>query len=62
MPLSDIFRRASTYITGCDHDIDKSLHYDNNEVLFCKNNVCVHPPAMARNENDILHNPGTFCI
>ncbi|CAG9767240.1 unnamed protein product [Ceutorhynchus assimilis] len=63
MPLTDIFRRASTYIMGLEEGTnEKWSNYDNNEVLFCKNNVCVHPPAMMRHENDILHNPGYLTV
>ncbi|XP_050298950.1 TBC1 domain family member 16 [Anthonomus grandis grandis] len=62
MPLSNIFRRASTYILGYEEEIEKPLNYDNNEVLFCKNNVCVHPPAMVRHESDVLHNPGYLTV
>lgn len=58
MPLTDMIRRASTYILGYEEETGKTTNYENNEVLFCKNNVCVHPPAMVRHENDILHNPG----
>jgi hypothetical protein len=36
--------------------------YEDNEVLFCKNNVCVHPPAMVRQDTDILHHPGYLTI
>ncbi|KAH1025215.1 TBC1 domain family member 16 [Dendroctonus ponderosae] len=62
MPLTDILRRASTYILGYEEAAEKMMKYDNNEVLFCKNNVCVHPPAMVRHENDILHNPGYLTV
>lgn len=62
MPLSNIFRRASIYILGSDEETDKGLQYEDNEVLFCKNNVCVHPPATARQESDVLHHPGYLTI
>lgn len=62
MPLTDIFRRASTYILGSEKDVNKDMYYDDNEVLFCKNNICVHPPALARKCNDILHHPGYLTI
>ncbi|XP_060521320.1 TBC1 domain family member 16 [Cylas formicarius] len=61
MPLSNIIRRASTYILGYEESSEKT-GYENNEVLFCKNNICVHPPAMMRHENDILHNPGYLTV
>ncbi|KAK5640793.1 hypothetical protein RI129_009340 [Pyrocoelia pectoralis] len=64
MPLVDFIRRASSYILGAEdeHFNEKMAHYENNEVLFCKNNVCVHPPAMIRQETDILHHPGYLTI
>uniref|UniRef100_A0A6P7GUC7 TBC1 domain family member 16 n=1 Tax=Diabrotica virgifera virgifera TaxID=50390 RepID=A0A6P7GUC7_DIAVI len=61
MPLTDIIRRASTYILGPEEDTLKTPEYEDNEILFCKNNICVHPPATARHDND-LHNPGYLTI
>lgn len=60
MPLGDIFKRASTLILGYENE--KLSQYEDNEVLFCKNNVCVHPPAMVRQDTDILHHPGYLTI
>lgn len=60
--MTDIFRRASTYILGYEDGTEKELNYEENEVLFCKNNVCVHPPAVIRQETDILHNPGYLTV
>ncbi|XP_076249880.1 TBC1 domain family member 16 [Rhynchophorus ferrugineus] len=62
MPLTDILRRASTYILGYDDETGRNFKYEENEVLFCKNNVCVHPPAVVRHETDILHNPGYLTV
>lgn len=62
MPLGDIFRRASTLILGYEPDNATLCQYEDNEVLFCKNNVCVHPPAVARQDTDILHHPGYLTI
>lgn len=62
MPLGDIFKRASTYIFGYENNNDKFMHFEDNEILFCKNNVCVHPPAMVRQDTDILHHPGYLTI
>lgn len=62
MPFGDIFKRASTYILGYENDNEKFGQYEDNEVLFCKNNVCVHPPAMVRQDTDILHHPGYLTI
>ncbi|CAH0564454.1 unnamed protein product [Brassicogethes aeneus] len=62
MPFTDIFRRASTYILRTEEEMLKEEPYEDNEILFCKNNVCVHPPATARQDTDILHNPGYLTI
>lgn len=63
MPIVNIIKRASSYILGTD-DVEDSddLIYEDNEVLFCKNNICVHPPAFARQESDILHYPGYLTV
>lgn len=65
MPLSNIFRRASLYILGGEYDEENeklTTQYADNEVLFCKNNVCVHPPTVIRQDFDILHHPGYLTI
>lgn len=62
MPLTDLIRRASSFILGVEKDVTKDMYYDNNEVLFCKNNVCVHPPALTRKDNEVLHHPGYLTI
>lgn len=63
MPIVNIIRRASNYILGSEElqEKDDSL-FEDNEVLFCKNNVCVHPPALVRQESDILHYPGYLTV
>lgn len=60
MPLSDIIRKASTFILRTEEAT--RYEYEDNEVLFCKNNVCVHPPAMVRQDTDVLHHPGYLTI
>lgn len=63
MPIVNIIKRASNYILGTDEFDEKAeLIYEDNEVLFCKNNICVHPPAFARQESDILHYPGYLTV
>lgn len=64
MPIVNILKRASSYIMGSDEDGEESneLVYEDNEVLFCKNNICVHPPAVIRQESDILHYPGYLTV
>ncbi|KAH8328533.1 hypothetical protein KR067_010558 [Drosophila pandora] len=59
MPIGSIIKKASSFILGDDRlDRKIDISYEDNEILFCKNNVCIHPPTIARNESDILHNPG----
>lgn len=63
MPIVNIIRRASNYILGSEELQDKTESiFEDNEVLFCKNNVCVHPPALVRQESDILHYPGYLTV
>lgn len=65
MPISTIIKKASSYILGYGDIISEESsqkQYEDNEILFCKNNVCVHPPAMARQEYDIIHHPGYLTI
>lgn len=63
MSIVNILKRASTYILGSDeYDNKNDLLYEDNETLFCKNNVCVHPPAIVRQESDILHYPGYLTV
>lgn len=39
------------------------FNYEDNEILFCKNNICVHPPTLVREESDVQHYSGylTLC-
>lgn len=66
MPLSTILRRASFYILGGEIEEEEetklTTQYSDNEILFCKNNVCVHPPTVMRQDFDILHHPGYLTI
>ncbi|XP_044760704.1 TBC1 domain family member 16 isoform X2 [Coccinella septempunctata] len=62
MPLGDFLRRASTYILGLEEEKTFSHHYEDNEILFCKNNVCVHPPSMVRRDPDLLHHAGYLTV
>lgn len=65
MPIVSILKRATSYILGNNEDGEAGddLVYEDNEILFCKNNVCVHPPAVVREESDVLHYSGylTLC-
>lgn len=63
MPLPELLKRASSYFLGLEFDEqEEPLDYVDNEILFCKNNVCVHPPTVARHELDIVHHPGYLTI
>lgn len=65
MPLATILKKASSYVLGSENESDCERiddQMEDNEVLFCKNNVCVHPPTMARHELDILHYPGYMTV
>ncbi|VVD04507.1 unnamed protein product [Leptidea sinapis] len=61
MPLPELIKRASSYFLGLEFD-EEPPDYVDNEILFCKNNVCVHPPTIARHELDIVHHPGYLTI
>ncbi|KAJ2946155.1 hypothetical protein O0L34_g5086 [Tuta absoluta] len=63
MPLPEIIKRASSYFLGLEfEDNEEPPDYVDNEILFCKNNVCVHPPTIARHELDIIHHPGYLTV
>lgn len=62
MPLPSILKKASSYILGdCGNDNRKTQYHDG-ETLFCKNNVCVHPPSLIRQHCDVIHHPGYMTI
>lgn len=66
MPITSILKRATSYILGSGEEgigLD-DFNYEDNEILFCKNNVCVHPPLPVRDpESDLQHFSGylTLC-
>ncbi|KAM7352362.1 TBC1 domain family member 16 [Cochliomyia hominivorax] len=63
MPIANILKKASSLILGEDKITEKiDLVYEDNEILFCKNNVCIHPPIVARQECDMLHYPGYLTV
>ncbi|XP_023941289.1 TBC1 domain family member 16 isoform X1 [Bicyclus anynana] len=62
MPLPELIKRASSYFLGLEFDNEEPPEYVDNEILFCKNNVCVHPPTIARHELDIVHHPGYLTV
>lgn len=62
MPLPNILKKASSYILGDGGQDSRSPLYQDGEVLFCKNNVCVHPPTMVRQHCDVVHHPGYLTV
>lgn len=62
MPLPNILRKASSFILGdCGQD-NRRVIYQDGEALFCKNNVCVHPPTLMRQNADVVHHPGYMTL
>ncbi|XP_046815674.1 TBC1 domain family member 16 isoform X2 [Vespa crabro] len=62
MPLPSILRKASNYILGDGSQDERRTIYQDGEALFCKNNVCVHPPTLTRQNSDVVHHPGYMTI
>ncbi|KAG5677571.1 hypothetical protein PVAND_007320 [Polypedilum vanderplanki] len=66
MPITSILKKATSYILGAGEEPNgtDNFDYEDNEILFCKNNVCVHPPSIVRDpESDVQHFSGylTLC-
>ncbi|XP_034242727.1 TBC1 domain family member 16 [Thrips palmi] len=61
MPLPNILKKASNYILGGGSEL-KNPPFNEGEVVFCKNNVCVHPPALLRQACDVVHHPGYLSV
>ncbi|KAL7295532.1 hypothetical protein TKK_0011176 [Trichogramma kaykai] len=62
MPLPSILRKASSYILGDNCQDNLRAMYQDGETLFCKNNVCVHPPTLLRQHCDVVHHPGYLTV
>ncbi|XP_055694248.1 TBC1 domain family member 16 isoform X1 [Lutzomyia longipalpis] len=65
MPLVSILRKASNYVLGGEEEqeVDEGgASGEDNEIMFCKNNVCVHPPTVVRSDYDVLHHPGYLTV
>ncbi|XP_043289234.1 TBC1 domain family member 16 isoform X2 [Venturia canescens] len=62
MPLPSILKKASSYILGDGNQDCRRLLYQDGEALFCKNNVCVHPPTLLRQHCDVVHHPGYMTL
>lgn len=64
MPISNILERAKSLLGYAEETSNQDgIDYEDNEILFCKNNVCVHPPAIMRQDSDVQHFSGylTLC-
>ena len=60
MSFSSIFKRASTLLGfSPGRDPNKPPPMDG-EIIYCKNNVCVHPPAVLSDQTE--HFPGYLNI
>ncbi|CAD5123574.1 DgyrCDS11909 [Dimorphilus gyrociliatus] len=60
MPFTQFIKRASSLL-GIDYDSNNRKHPPiDGEIVFCKNNVCVHPPAVLSNQ--VQHFPGYLTI
>uniref|UniRef100_A0A1B6D4D2 Rab-GAP TBC domain-containing protein n=2 Tax=Clastoptera arizonana TaxID=38151 RepID=A0A1B6D4D2_9HEMI len=62
MPLTGILKKASHFIRRTHNESLQLPSYTEGEVVFCKNNVCVHPPLLLRRDADIIHHPGYLTI
>ena len=61
--ISGFVKKASDLL-GLNNKIDK-CNSEPNEIVYCKNNVCVHPKSPlhhAINMNDVEHCPGYLSI
>ncbi|CAL4174733.1 unnamed protein product, partial [Meganyctiphanes norvegica] len=61
MALNGILRRASSFLGIIPEDRNK-ITYEDGDIVFCKNNVCVHPPSRHRGEGTNIHHPGYLVI
>ncbi|XP_023248457.1 uncharacterized protein LOC111644071 [Copidosoma floridanum] len=62
MPLPSIIKKASSYILGESCRDTLRAMYQDGETLFCKNNVCVHPPSLLRQQCEVIHHPGYMTV
>ncbi|XP_050723618.1 TBC1 domain family member 16-like isoform X2 [Eriocheir sinensis] len=63
MSLNGIIRRASSFL-GLTASESSKPTYEDGDIVFCKNNVCVHPPWRCRadGEREKVHHPGYLVI
>ncbi|XP_064108840.1 TBC1 domain family member 16-like [Macrobrachium nipponense] len=61
MSLNGILRRASSFL-GITASESSKPAYEDGDIVFCKNNVCVHPPSRYRGDGEKIHHPGYLVI
>ncbi|KAH0560180.1 TBC1 domain family member 16 [Cotesia glomerata] len=62
MSLPSLLKKASSYILGDSSSSNPGMIYQDGEALFCKNNVCVHPPSLMRQHCEVIHHPGYMTV
>ncbi|KAK7066099.1 hypothetical protein SK128_014850 [Halocaridina rubra] len=61
MALNGILKRASSFLGITSAEATKPV-YEDGDIVFCKNNVCVHPPSRYRGDGEKVHHPGYLVI
>ncbi|XP_063231993.1 TBC1 domain family member 16 [Bacillus rossius redtenbacheri] len=61
MSIPNLFKKASSLILGKQRE-KPSAPFADGEVVFSKNNVCVHPPSLLRQDCDVVHHPGYLTV
>nr|XP_053629773.1 TBC1 domain family member 16-like [Cherax quadricarinatus] len=61
MSFNGILRRASSFL-GITYSDNSKPAYEDGDIVFCKNNVCVHPPSRYRGDGEKVHHPGYLVI
>uniref|UniRef100_A0A8D8M7Z2 TBC1 domain family member 16 n=1 Tax=Cacopsylla melanoneura TaxID=428564 RepID=A0A8D8M7Z2_9HEMI len=63
MSLGDLFKKATSAIFSSIQSENRSHPlYQDGETILCKNNVCVHPASILREDYDLVHHPGYLTI
>ncbi|XP_074648620.1 TBC1 domain family member 16-like [Tubulanus polymorphus] len=61
MSLSTLLKKATNFLGLGSPDGNKQPPIDG-EIIYCKNNVCVHPPSSMSTDSDVEHHPGYLTI
>ncbi|KAG7156946.1 TBC1 domain family member 16-like [Homarus americanus] len=61
MSINGILKRASSFL-GISYTDSSKPAYEDGDIVFCKNNVCVHPPSCYRGDRERVHHPGYLVI